>query len=122
MTVETATYISDLNASYPGSGDQKSEGDDHIKLTKSVLRNSFPNISGAVTATHTQLSYVTGVTSSIQTQLDGKLNLSGGTLTGKLTADGGIDATGNLSIGCGYAYEGITLDETGNHTDRKSVV
>ena len=82
MTVETATYISDLNASYPSATDQKSEGDDHIKLLKSTLKTTFPNVAGAVSATHTQLSYVTGVTSAIQTQLDGKLNLSGGTMTG----------------------------------------
>lgn len=32
----------------------------------------FPNVSGTVTPTHTQLNYVAGVTSAIQTQIDTK--------------------------------------------------
>lgn len=39
----------------------------------------------ASSVTDTELGYVSGVTSAIQTQLDGKLNLSGGTMTGDLT-------------------------------------
>jgi hypothetical protein len=72
VTVETATYISDLNATYPASGDARSEGDDHLRLLKSTVKATFPNISGAVTPTHTELNYVDGVTSAIQTQLDAK--------------------------------------------------
>jgi hypothetical protein len=40
-------------------------------------------VASAVTST--ELGYVSGVTSSIQTQIDGKLSLTGGTLTGALT-------------------------------------
>ena len=56
MTVEAATYISDLNASYPAAGDSRVEGDDHIRLVKAAIKASFPSISGAVTLTHTQLN------------------------------------------------------------------
>ena len=77
MTVESVTYISDLNASYPASGDAKSEGDDHIRNLKTGIKTTFPNISGAVTPTHTELNYVDGVTSAIQTQLDAKIPLAG---------------------------------------------
>jgi hypothetical protein len=76
VTVETATYISDLNATYPASGDARSEGDDHLRLLKSTVKATFPNISGAVTPTHTELNYVDGVTSAIQTQLDAKAALT----------------------------------------------
>lgn len=38
--------------------------------------------------TSTELGYLSGVTSAIQTQLNAKLNLSGGTLTGALTLSG----------------------------------
>lgn len=41
MTVETATKVEDLNASYPALGDLKSEGDDHLRLIKSCLRYTF---------------------------------------------------------------------------------
>ena len=40
-----------------------------------------------VTATTAELNYTDGVTSNIQTQLNNKLSLSGGTLTNKLTMD-----------------------------------
>jgi hypothetical protein len=49
-------------------------------------------ISSLSTATYpslTELSYVKGVTSAIQTQLNSKLNLSGGTLTGGLSGTTG---------------------------------
>lgn len=46
MTVESATYINDLNSAYPAFGDVKAEGDDHIRLIKAVLKASLPNIAG----------------------------------------------------------------------------
>jgi hypothetical protein len=58
MTVETATYINQLDSSKPASGDARSEGDDHMRLLKSTLQATFPNISGAVTATQGQLNGV----------------------------------------------------------------
>jgi hypothetical protein len=70
MSLETTTYIDGLITTSPTGSDQKREGDNHIRLLKSTIKNTFPNITGAVTATHTELNYVDGVTSSIQTQLD----------------------------------------------------
>lgn len=70
MPLETGTYISDLVATNPTNADFKNFGDDHLRLLKSVLKNSLPGVSGAVTATHTELNYVDGVTSNIQTQID----------------------------------------------------
>jgi hypothetical protein len=45
MTVESASYISQLNTAYPAAGDNISEGDDHLRLIKSVLKTQFPNLS-----------------------------------------------------------------------------
>ena len=39
----------------------------------------------SITATATEVNYLSGVTSSIQTQLDSKLSLSGGSMTGSIT-------------------------------------
>ncbi len=89
MSVESATYINQLSASNPASTDLKSEGDNHIRLIKSTLQSTFPNVTGAVTATHTQLNYMVGVTSLVQTQIDAKMSKSGGTMTGQLTLLGG---------------------------------
>lgn len=82
MTVETATYINQLDATKPSATDLKSEGDDHLRLLKSTLQASFPSVTGAVTATHTELSRVAGVTSAIQTQLDAKAALASPTFSG----------------------------------------
>ena len=45
------------------------------------------NIMDGVTATTAEINYVDGVTSNVQTQLDAKLALSGGTMTGGLRQD-----------------------------------
>lgn len=79
MALETATYIDGLVTANPTSTDPKSQGDDHLRLIKSTIRNTFPNVTGAVTATHTELNFVDGVTSAVQTQIDSKVT-SGGAL------------------------------------------
>lgn len=81
MGLETATYISGLNASNPVSSDQGLQGDDHIRLIKSTLLATFPNVTGAVTPTHTELNYVDGVTSDIQTQINNLVNIPRSTTT-----------------------------------------
>lgn len=53
MTVESASYISQLDATLPAAGDQKSEGDDHFRLIKSVLKTQFPNLGTAAAVTPT---------------------------------------------------------------------
>ncbi len=70
MSLETVTYISDLVQTNPTSSDPASQGDDHLRNIKKGLLTTFPNVKGAVTPTHTELNYVKGVTSSIQTQIN----------------------------------------------------
>lgn len=72
MGLETATYINGLVTTNPLGTDPKSAGDDHLRLLKTTIKNTFPNITGAVTPTQTELNYVAGVTSAIQTQLNAK--------------------------------------------------
>jgi len=44
MGLETGTYISDLTITNPvGASDPKSQGDDHLRLIKKVIKNTFPN-------------------------------------------------------------------------------
>jgi len=102
MTVETAVYISDLNANNPGATDLKSEGDDHMRLIKSVLKSTFPNITGAVTATQATLNAT-------------YLPLSGGTVTGDLAVNGNTtlgDASGDtvtVNASTASAPNGLTF-------------
>ena len=58
MALESATYISDLVITNPTGADSKSTSDDHHRLIKSTLKATFPNVTGAVTATHSQLNDV----------------------------------------------------------------
>ena len=117
MTIESATYISDLVATNPAPGDNVSEGDDHIRLMKTVIKATLPSVTSAVTATHTEinklaglatsaaeLGYVTGVTSAIQTQLGTKFasptiaSGAGNTLTAARFQIYVLNSTGTLTL------------------------
>lgn len=83
MTVENASYISQLDTTLPTAADLISEGDDHIRLTKTVLKTQFPNFgTTAITASAAEVNYSVGVTSAIQTQLNGKGAIAGQAWTG----------------------------------------
>ena len=44
MALETGTFVDDLVTSNPvGATDLKSQGDDHLRLIKTTLKNTFPN-------------------------------------------------------------------------------
>jgi hypothetical protein len=48
MSLESGSFLNDLVASNPvGSQDNVSQGDDHIRLIKTLLKASFPNITKA---------------------------------------------------------------------------
>lgn len=50
MTVEVSTYISGLNITLPTGTDPVAQGDDHLRLLKSVLKNTFPTLNAALSA------------------------------------------------------------------------
>lgn len=56
MALESATYIAQLNNANPSSTDVVSQADDHLRLIKSVLKNTFPNLDQPVSATPAQLN------------------------------------------------------------------
>jgi len=94
MGIETFEFIDDLVAANPTSTDNVSEGDDHLRGLKTTLKNTFPNVTGAITPTETELNYVDGVTSAIQTQLDAKATAAQGT-----TADAALPKAGGALTG-----------------------
>lgn len=49
MALESATYVSGLVTTNPSGSDSISQGDDHLRLIKTVLKNTFPNVSTATT-------------------------------------------------------------------------
>lgn len=95
MPLESATFINGLNASNPvGASDPKSQGDDHLRLIKSTLLNTFPSLTGAVTATHTQLNFLTGATGLTGT--GNTVRSASPTLTGPTIASGGLTVTSGV--------------------------
>jgi hypothetical protein len=56
MALETASYVSQLIAANPLSTDLVSQTDDHLRLIKAALVNTFPNLNAPVTSTPDQLN------------------------------------------------------------------
>ena len=141
MALETGTYIDSLNASNPAATDALSQADDHLRLIKSTVKATFPNVSGAVTATHTELNIVDGLTASTSeinllngltastselNILDGvtstaaEINLLDGSTAGTvvaskaIVADSNKDITGGRNITITCEIDAATLDISGN--------
>jgi hypothetical protein len=56
MSVENADWITDLDPTNPPQGDPIGEGPAHIRLIKGRLVATFPNVTGQVTTSHTNLN------------------------------------------------------------------
>ena len=115
MTVEAATYITDLNITLPTGNDFVSEGDDHFRMLKAVLKNSFPNINAPVTVTPDQINDVVN-----------KVNRAGDTMTGVLTVPG---LNSNAPDANTHPYMNLRLEDGTlksqffyNRTDGKTVI
>jgi hypothetical protein len=99
MTVESVTYISDLDPTYPAEGESGTlhEGNNHLRNIKTALKATFPNLDAAVTASASELNYLDGVTSNIQDQLDAKSDAThdhdGDTLGAVTLGDGSVATT-----------------------------
>jgi hypothetical protein len=53
---ESGNCISDLDSSNPAATDEVSRADDHLRLIKSVLKASFPHVSGVVNVSDAALN------------------------------------------------------------------
>lgn len=58
MALESATTINQLVVTNPVATDGLAQADDHLRLIKSTIKSTFPNITGAITASHTELNTV----------------------------------------------------------------
>ncbi|CAB3728835.1 SGNH/GDSL hydrolase family protein [Achromobacter piechaudii] len=59
MAVENTKYIAGLNASLPTGNDPKSQGDDHLRLLKTVLQQVFGGFPGEVVVAGTEAAGAT---------------------------------------------------------------
>jgi hypothetical protein len=105
VALETGVYISDLVVTNPLNGDQKAQGAGHLRLLKATIKTTFPNVTGAVNPTQTELNYVVGTTSAIQTQIANeiarataaealKANTASPTFTGSVVIPAGATIAG----------------------------
>lgn len=121
ISTDFSTWSGTAASNQPDSGDTATVQAD-LQAIQAALRTVFPAVNGAVLPTHTELNYVDGVTSAIQTQLDSKATLAGGTFTGDIvmnassiiTAEGAdVVAATTTNI---WATDGNTRHITGNTT------
>jgi hypothetical protein len=82
MALEVATYINGLNVANPTGSDPIAQADDHLRLLKTTIKNTFPNIDGPVTLTDDQIN-------ALETRVDA-LEAGGG------GAGGGIQVVATL--------------------------
>ena len=103
MGLESATYINGLVETNPTSSDNANQGDNHLRLIKAAIKATFPNITGPVTATHTALSAA-------------YLPLAGGTVSGPITASGGVvgNASTATALQTARTINGVSFNGTAN--------
>jgi hypothetical protein len=113
----TNQYFTTARAQASITGGASSVVTANLTASRALVSDGSGKIAASATTTTTEVGYLAGVTSAIQTQLDGKLNLTGGTLTGGL-----IGTTGSFSSsGSGDTFtightsgSGIALNITKN--------
>ena len=122
MAVENGQYIEDLNLAWPLATDNRSEGDDHIRLLKSTVQGSFPNTTGPWTtsdpigcgeptlATHAATK---GYVDAIEPVLGGSIKGSDGSIRG---------GTGFICLRIAEGEYRITFDDPAGSIWAQSVV
>lgn len=76
MALENGNTISNFNSNWPLGQDFGNQGDDHIRLIKSILRTQFPGAAGngfdiPITASEVELNFSEGLSDNTQDQLNG---------------------------------------------------
>lgn len=94
MPLEVATFINQLNPANPVGSDPLAQADDHLRLLKTTIKNTFPNIDAAVTVT------------------DDVLNALPGRVTALEAGGGGGGGTGGVAIVTSLPASGTYTGET----------
>lgn len=121
MALETVEHIDDLDASNPGPNDPASQGDDHIRNIKRALRNTFPNITGAINWTAEQLNSLIPSDQRIETsdgvkgggEIGETLTLSVDDTVARLNSDGNFN--NSITIERNSSGDEIEIFHSGNH-------
>lgn len=122
MGTESAQHIKDLDQTWPLADDEVSQGDDHLRLIKKAIKQTFPGAGGEgydqpILATELDLNFLTGTNSNIQEQINAKPNhsevvlKSGDIMTGGLTIAGRATVTQTADDD----YSGYTIEDGGGN-------
>lgn len=114
MSLENGTYINHFDLANPAGTDNSSTTDDHLRLIKALVQQTFPNLTGAVTTTQGELNTLTGVSATLtsaklntmETLVDG-LTRTAEQLNGAKGAD--VASAAELVLGT----DGTSFDVTG---------
>lgn len=104
MGLETGTYIDALVSTNPASTDGLAQADDHLRLIKGTLQNTFPSITGAVSTTQAELNVLDGITSSTA-----ELNV----LTGILATTAELNFTDGVTSNIQTQLDSVTASVAG---------
>ncbi len=124
MGLETGTFIDDFVDTNPLGTDDRSTADDHLRLIKDFILNTFPNIDAAVNPTPTELNRLVGLlaTATELNKMDGftgtttELNFLVGVLGAIIDTQGGqtiadliitnaLTINGELVLNAGYSED-----------------
>ena len=105
--LETGTYINSLVITNPTGSDPFNTTDDHIRLLKSTIKSTFPNLTGAVTSDQGELNKLDGVTTTA-TQFNYLNAASGTTGTGSVVFSTAPTFTGTVTGGT-FSGSGASL-------------
>lgn len=93
MSVETnAKFITELNEAYPRRGDLLKEGDDHMRLIKSVIKNTLPGFNRTINITSEKLNHIDSMVDTTENTLTIKGDL-------KVSDKKNVDLGGNIVHG-----------------------
>lgn len=71
MALESGSFINSLDAANPVATDGLAQADDHMRLLKATIKATFPSVTGAINATHTEINTATdGSTAATSTTIE----------------------------------------------------
>ena len=131
MALESASFINQLIATNPDGSDPKGQGDDHLRLIKKVLKDTFPQFTGALTGTQAQYNALLG---EGVIAFPGMIVMYGGTIAsipaGWLLCNGSgtissgdpvPDLRNRFVVGAGSAYSQLSVGGTLTHNHTVTV-
>jgi hypothetical protein len=118
MGLESATYISGLVDTNPAGSDNISQGDDHLKLIKSVLKTTLPNANAVINGIHSGSVAPTSTTNGLLWFDEGNdiLTLYDGGRISLLYTDGSAAPIGSPLVGVTHKIDSTSNRPASNDT------